>query len=154
MGANLENLTLTGSGNINGTGNTLVNKIFGNGGSNAINGGTGSDSLTGGSGSDTFIFNSNLGSSNVDTITDYNVVADTIRLENAIFTGLANGALAASAFVSNNSGNAADASDRIIYEADTGRLYFDKDGTGGAAKVLFADLASGLSVTSADFLVF
>ena len=53
---------------------------------------------------------------------------DTIRLENAIFSGLGNGALAGSAFVSNTSGNAADASDRIIYEKDTGKLFFDKDG--------------------------
>jgi serralysin len=82
------------------------------------------------------------------------VAADTIRLENAIFTGLANGALAGSDFVSNTSGNAADASDRIIYETDTGRLFFDADGNGAAAKVQFATIGANLAVTSADFFVF
>jgi Ca2+-binding RTX toxin-like protein len=109
--------------------------------------------LAGGSGSDTFVFNTTLGSSNVDRITDYNVAADTIRLENAVFTGLANGTLAAGAFVKNTSGNAADGSDRIIYETDTGKLYFDRDGTGSAAKVHFATLSTNLTLTQADFIV-
>ena len=40
LGANVENLTLTGVGNISGTGNTLNNIIIGNTGANAINGGS------------------------------------------------------------------------------------------------------------------
>jgi Ca2+-binding RTX toxin-like protein len=154
LGANLENLILTGAAGISGTGNTLANTIFGNGGNNTLNGGSGSDTLAGGAGADTFIFNTGLGASNVDRITDYNVAADTIRLENAVFTGLAGGGLAASAFVRNTSGNAADASDRVIYETDTGKLYFDRDGTGGAAKVHFATLGTNLAMTNADFFVF
>ena len=37
----LDHLTLTGTGNINGTGNTLANTITGNTGANILNGGTG-----------------------------------------------------------------------------------------------------------------
>jgi Ca2+-binding RTX toxin-like protein len=154
LGSNVEKLTLTGSSSIHGTGNTLANTIMGNGANNTLNGSTGIDTLTGGSGADTFIFNTALGASNVDRITDFNVAADTIRLENAVFTGLAGGTLAATAFVRNTSGNAADASDRIIYETDTGRLYFDRDGTGAAAKVHFATIGTNLAVTHADFFVF
>jgi Ca2+-binding RTX toxin-like protein len=154
LGANLENLTLTGSSAINGTGNTLANIITGNGAANSLNGHAGNDRLTGGSGSDNFVFNTTLGTGNIDKITDFNVAADTIRLENAIFTGLANGALDDFFFVSNTSGNAEFAFDRIIYETDTGKLFFDRDGTGGAAKVQFATLATGLALTSADFFVF
>jgi len=54
LGANLERLTLTGPGNINGTGNTLGNAIIGNGGANRLDGSTGVDTLTGGSGNDTY----------------------------------------------------------------------------------------------------
>jgi Ca2+-binding RTX toxin-like protein len=150
----VENLTLTGAASINGTGNALRNSIVGNSGNNTLNGGAGNDTLTGDSGADTFVFNTALGAANIDRITDFNALADTIRLENAIFTGLAAGTLAATGFVQNTSGNAADASDRIIYESDTGRLYFDRDGTGAAAKVHFATLATGLTLTSADFFVF
>jgi Ca2+-binding RTX toxin-like protein len=59
--------------------------------------------------------------------------------------------LAAVAFVRNTSGNATDASDRIIYETDTGRLYFDRDGTGSAAKVHFATLDRNLDLDSDNF---
>ena len=45
LGANVENLTLTGNGNINGTGNALDNLMTGNSGNNILNGGDGSDTL-------------------------------------------------------------------------------------------------------------
>ncbi|MBB4301632.1 Ca2+-binding RTX toxin-like protein [Rhodobium orientis] len=48
-----ENLTLTGVGNINGTGNGAANKIIGNGGNNRLNGNGGNDLLVGNSGNDT-----------------------------------------------------------------------------------------------------
>nr|MCU0968059.1 hypothetical protein [Rubrivivax sp.] len=63
LGANLENLTLTGSAAINGTGNGLANTLTGNGAANKLVGGGGSDSLVGGSGNDTL-----AGGSGVDTL--------------------------------------------------------------------------------------
>jgi Ca2+-binding RTX toxin-like protein len=56
LGANVENLTLTGTAAINGTGNELGNVIVGNGGANVLDGGTGADFLDGGEGGDTYIF--------------------------------------------------------------------------------------------------
>jgi Ca2+-binding RTX toxin-like protein len=53
LGANLENLDLTGAGDINGTGNDLANVINGNGGHNLLSGLVGNDTLTGGAGNDT-----------------------------------------------------------------------------------------------------
>ena len=50
LGNNLENLTLTGTSNINGTGNALNNFIVGNAANNTLNGGGGNDTLDGGGG--------------------------------------------------------------------------------------------------------
>jgi Ca2+-binding RTX toxin-like protein len=55
LGASLENLTLKGSANLNGTGNDLNNKISGNAGNNTLIGGLGNDTLSGGLGVDTLI---------------------------------------------------------------------------------------------------
>jgi Ca2+-binding RTX toxin-like protein len=48
LGANLENLALTGSSAINGTGNTLANVLTGNTGNNTLTGNAGNDTLDGG----------------------------------------------------------------------------------------------------------
>jgi len=55
LGTNLENLTLTGSAHLNGTGNALNNVLTGNAGNNVLNGGTGRDTLIGGAGNDTYV---------------------------------------------------------------------------------------------------
>jgi serralysin len=129
-------------------------RLFGNGGNDQLGGGAGSDSLTGGAGRDSFVFRSALETTSHDVITDFRVVDDTIRLDNAVFSGLSTGDLSGAAFVRNASGNAEDRSDRIIYEKDTGNLYFDRDGSGSAAKVHFATLDKNLALSQADFLVF
>lgn len=52
LGNNVENLILTGAGNIGGTGNGLNNFMIGNGANNSLIGGTGDDTLSGGAGDD------------------------------------------------------------------------------------------------------
>ena len=46
-GSNLENLTLTGSGHIDATGNALANILTGNSGANRLDGGVGADTMDG-----------------------------------------------------------------------------------------------------------
>jgi Ca2+-binding RTX toxin-like protein len=60
LGANVENLTLTGTTDINGTGNTLNNVIVGNSGANILDGGTGNDNMAGGAGNDSYVVDSTL----------------------------------------------------------------------------------------------
>ncbi|OBQ33725.1 MAG: hypothetical protein AN487_19730 [Anabaena sp. CRKS33] len=92
---NVENLTLTGTTAINGSGNSLNNTITGNTGNNTLDGGLGTDTLIGGAGNDTYIVDSTT-----DTITD-SVGMDTIQssvdlslagyatIENLNLTGIA-----------------------------------------------------------------
>ncbi|WP_439114161.1 peroxidase family protein [Hydrogenophaga sp.] len=152
----------TGNDTMNGNGGNDV--LSGHGGNDTINGGTGNDVingglgadvLTGGTGSDFFVFDTALGGDNVDRITDFSNARrndDTIRLENAVFTSLTQtGTLSAAAF---RSGAAAvDADDRIIYNSQTREIFYDADGVGGAAQILFATLDNAVTLTRTDFVV-
>lgn len=55
LGAYVENLSLTGTADIDGTGNGLANRIIGNGGDNTLSGGGGDDFLSAGNGDDTLL---------------------------------------------------------------------------------------------------
>ena len=166
-----EKLVLTGSSASNGTGNGLANILTGNaaanilkgsggddtisgsGGNDSLYGGAGKDSLKGGAGQDGFYFDSALGSTNIDALSDFARVDDTIYLSRAIFTKAgANGALAASAFVVGTA--AADADDRIVYNAATGKIYYDADGSGGGAALLFATVVPNASLNNLDFVIY
>ncbi len=136
------------------TGSSRADTLVGNNGSNQLAGGLGNDTLTGGAGADFFLFNTALGATNVDKITDFTAADDTIRLENAIFTELtATGTLASGAYFAGAAAH--DLDDRIIYNSATGALLYDADGNkaGGVAAVQFATLTGGLTLTNADFVV-
>jgi len=55
LGTAVENLTLSGTANLNGTGNDFVNTITGNSGVNILDGGLGADTMIGGGGGDTYM---------------------------------------------------------------------------------------------------
>jgi Ca2+-binding RTX toxin-like protein len=93
LGSNVENLTLAGTGDINGTGNTLNNVLTGNGGANVLNGSTGADTLIGGAGNDSYtvdnindvvIENADEGIDTVSTTVTYTLAAN---IENLKLTG-------------------------------------------------------------------
>ena len=113
----------------------------------------GVETLTGGTGADVFVFDSAPGGGNIDTIKDFELGVDKIHLDDALFAGLVPGGLDPTIFVSNLTGAAEDGLDRITYETDTGRIYYDADGLGGAARIRFAEVTAGLALSAADFLV-
>ncbi|MFB9980309.1 beta strand repeat-containing protein [Mesorhizobium kowhaii] len=154
-GQELENLALRSGASINGTGNSTVNVITGNSGNNVLNGLGGNDTLSGSTGHDTFVFTTALNAStNVDRITDFSVIDDTIQVDNAIFAALGgNGTLTADQFVKNATGLAGDGNDRIVYETDTGWLTYDSNGVEAGGSTHFATLAANLALTNADFVV-
>ena len=153
-GTQVEYLTTTaraGTVAINLTGNEFANSLRGNAGSNVLAGGSGRDTLAGFEGQDAFLFSSALGAANIDTIVDFSVPQDTIRLDDAFFTTLSNGGLAAGAFRIGTA--AADANDRVIYNAATGALIYDFNGSASGGAIPFARLSTGLALTHTDFLV-
>lgn len=159
LGVNFENLTLIGNA-ISGSGNSLNNILTGNdldnilkggGGKDLISGGLGSDLLNGGSGVDKFIFDTALGESNVDVITDFSPVDDIIWLDQTIFDALPTGTLDPGAF---HTGQAAtEAGHRIIYDSASGNIFYDADGSGAGEAVLFAQVSSGTHLNYLDIFV-
>ena len=93
---NLENLSYLGTGNFNGTGNTVANIVQGNAGDDNLDGGAGIDTLIGGAGSDTYVIDvvgdiiSESANSGIDTVrtalASYTLIAN---LENLTYTGAA-----------------------------------------------------------------
>ena len=93
LAANVENLTLTGTSAINGTGNTLNNVLTGNVGANTLSGGTGTDTMVGGLGDDTYVVddigdvvteNAGEGSDLIQSSVTYSLAAN---VENLTLTG-------------------------------------------------------------------
>jgi Ca2+-binding RTX toxin-like protein len=125
--------------------------LIGGAGRDYLNGGAGADRLTGGAGADFFVFSAPLAGVAFDTVTDYSVADDTIQLDHQVFAGLPTGALSPDAFVIGTTATQAD--DRILYDAASGALWFDADGSAAGAAVQIAQLSAGLALTAADIVV-
>ncbi|WP_413175482.1 FG-GAP-like repeat-containing protein [Anabaena azotica] len=199
LGTNLENLILTGTDNIDGTGNLLNNNIKGNSGNNTLNGGDGNDNLNGGDGADTLIggdgndifnggdgadtltggigndtltgglgndtltggvgndiFRFNAQNEGIDTIQDFTVGEDKIRISASGFSNaLSIGTLASSAFLSGAGiTTASDTFQRLIYNSTNGALFFDADGSVNAFSAIQIATLSGVpALTAASITV-
>ncbi|QZP31465.1 putative Ig domain-containing protein [Pseudomonas sp. DR48] len=143
LGANLENLVLTGVSDINGTGNELRNFITGNAAANVLNGAAGADSMSGGDGNDTYyVDNAN------DTVIETNSNAvpggiDSVHSSLAAYTLGANveNLYIDSAGAANGTGNALD--NTLFAGAGNNVL----DGREGNDTVSFERALSGVTVS-------
>ena len=137
------------------TGSSGANTLEGNAGANTLCGKGGHDLLKGGLGRDRFLFDTAPSpGTNLDRVLDFSVRDDTLLIKASIFKGLRPGQLAPSLFLRDTgSARSPDKDDPVIYDATTGLVYFDRDGSGEADPVAFARLAKGLRLTASDVLV-
>ena len=132
--------------------------MYGYAGNDVINGDGGNDHLYGGKGVDALWGGAWQGCVRVQRRTDQRQgcasrtsASSTTRSSwtTRIFSKVGgNGALKSGAFYSNTTGKAHDASDRVIYDKDSGVLYYDADGTGAKAGVAFATIGKNLKMTA------
>jgi len=140
------------------TGAAGDDRVYGGAGADRLDGGRDQDVLTGGAGDDLFVFSKPLKLTNADHVADFHHGSDEIWLAQAEFGGLAAGTLAAGAYREGHNVDDAGAllaGQHILYDLDSGRLYYDADGSGPAPKLLFATLdGAPAALSAADFVVF
>jgi Ca2+-binding RTX toxin-like protein len=137
-------------------------RLYGGQGYDKLNGGSGHDylfgefgrdALTGGKGNDKFVFDVSPSRTNMDTITDFSVKDDVIHLARSVFTKVGSkGGLKSGAFWSGS--EAHDSNDRVIYDENSGYIYYDSDGTGRASQQAIAKVSKNLDITHKDFFIF
>ena len=110
----------------------------------------GSDTLKGGKGKDLFLFNTEFGANNVDTIKDFNHKDDTIGFDHTLI-GADAGKVKSKYFTIGT--KAADKNDHVIYNDKNGKLYLDPDGKGHEDQVLVAILKHHPTIDVHDFLI-
>ena len=138
---------------VGGAGN---DQLYGGSGSDLLYGGAGRDVLSGGAGSDAFIFNTRPagdGVAEMDIILDYDA-QDVVVLDNDAFPSLGRaGWLAANMFKVVGTGGIVDADDRLIYNALTGVLTYDFNGSAAGGRITLADFAGNPRLTADDFYI-
>jgi Ca2+-binding RTX toxin-like protein len=165
----LTNLTIGTNGN-----DALVstatnnNTLIGGAGNDTLTSGPGNNTLVGGSGNDVFVFDIhkliNQAISGVDTIADFTVSQDKIKLSKSVFKTNVTAAAGSSVLAAANFSTvttdaaAATAGTAIVYNGVDGKLFYNPNLMaagfgGGTSNGYFAQLNAGLSLTYNDFIV-
>ena len=121
--------------------------LIGGKGNDVLYAGSGKDKLTGGSGDDTFHFHNLDG---VGVVTDFQVGHDHFELNKHEFTAFGHSGTVKSGEFHIGT-HAADGNDYLIYDKNTGALYYDSDGAGGADQIKFGKVDAHLNLSHNDF---
>ncbi len=182
LGNLVENLTLTGTAALNGTGNSLKNTLTGNNSANVLEsqagddillgqggadvlrggfgndkltGGRGADVLTGGEGADSFIFD--MGSSYQQAAMGKDIIRDfVVGVDQIVLDQTTFGNISKADFgIVANDAAAALSSKSIVYSEGTSRLFFNQNGSssGFGQGGYFATLQNGPSLTANDIAI-
>jgi len=139
-------------------GTSRADRLTGGDGNDRICGKDGKDVLTGGAGKDIFVFDTKPNKrANVDKITDYKALDDTLWLDNKYFKKLGKGLPSKPGALNKKffkvADKAKDGNDYLVYNKKTGILSYDADGSGAAKAVEIAKLSKNLKMTAADVFI-
>lgn len=146
------NIIYFGGGNEAGTGTENSDIIYAGNGNDVIVAGNGSDKLYGNAGDDTFVFGKAFAKT---TVMDF-TINDQIVLDDAYFASLANGITSDNVRIVSGAANAkaVDANDYLIYDRQSGNLFYDADGSGVQAAELVGVIKGSINnISYADFVV-
>ncbi len=115
-------------------------------GNDTLEGSGGDDTLIGGDGRDVFRFTTEP-SYSAATIEDFVSGTDRIELDGEIFTAIESGKID-EVFVANETGEATSEDQRLIYNTETGELFYDADGSGDGSAGLIATLTGKPALTA------
>lgn len=147
-------INLTGNAQDNALiGNALGNVLDGGDGDDVLTGSGGNDTLIGGVGADRFVFDVRPSGTNLDRVADFSAGSDLLVLDRKVFTTIGSaGTLADAAFATGGLSGLA-ASVRLIYNEQSGELYYDTDGGGSGMPVRMAVIVGAPTLSADDFLI-
>lgn len=131
--------------------------LVGDKGKDTLKGGGGADQLAGGGNADTFVF-AHLGAKHADTVLDFSHAQDDhLALEASKFAALGASVEADELYLAtdiSSAGGATAEGQRLLFDTDSGRLFYDADGSlDGAAPRLVATLSGVATLEAGDFIV-
>lgn len=142
-----------GAGNDLMLGGDGADRLVGGADADTLIGGQGKDTLHGGAGADVFVLD-RLDPNYPDKIADFVVGQDRLLIDASGFGGgLFPGDVPAGLFVTNTSGIAPDAVARLIYESDSGLLWWDGNGSGIGARFAVAQFTGAPALTASDIQI-
>ncbi|SIS18500.1 Ca2+-binding protein, RTX toxin-related [Aquipseudomonas alcaligenes] len=145
LGANLENLRISATGNANGNGNALNNALYGGTGNNILDGKAGADSMFGGNGSDTYYVDDAgdlVSETNTDAATGGSDTVVSSLASYSLGNNVENLVLLSSG-AANGTGNALN---NIIYAGAGNNIV---DGAGGSDTLSYLYASQGITVSLA-----